>query len=205
MQNRTFIQVVAAIVVAVYALGLWFSGVAVEAEWLRFYSLAVLVAAGGVFIWDKWAWRWSAFTKVGTVPPRLRGTWRGTLTSLWENPCSGAPPDPKPAYLVIRQTASTISARLFTDEGSSVSTIAKLRDEYGTCIFEYLYVNSPHPRFTDGSPMHHGSTMLTVSGEPPNRLSGRYWTDRYSRGELDFDAHTDDIADDFESAEKLFS
>lgn len=204
MQQRTFIQVVAAIVVAVFALGLWFSGVAVEAKWLRFYSLAVLLAGAALFAWDRWVWRWKVFARLSSVPPVLHGTWRGVLTSLWEDPATGARPEPKPAYLVVRQTASAIRVRLYTDEGSSGSTVADLSDDGGTWNLSYLYVSSPHPRFTDGSPMHHGSALLSVSGSPVEHLLGRYWTDRHSRGELDFDEHVKDVAESYDRAEKLF-
>lgn len=203
--RRTLVQVVAGIVVGVYALGLWGSGVAVEAEWLRFYSVAVLVAGAMLLAWDRWLWRLPIFTHSAAVPPVLHGTWSGVLTSLWLDPESGESPTAKPAYLVVRQTASTVAARLYTDQGASASTTAEVRVEGGTYVLAYLYLSSPDPTFTAASPMHHGSTLLTITGSKPIRLRGRYWTDRQSRGELDFTEHSNKLAGDFDEATELFA
>jgi hypothetical protein len=53
--------------------------------------------------------------------------------------------------------------------------------------------------------MHHGSTALDLSGTPVKRLKGRYWTDRDTRGELDFTERSKKIVDDFEEASGLFT
>ncbi len=52
--------------------------------------------------------------------------------------------------------------------------------------------------------MHHGSTVLDIVGNPAKRLSGRYWTDRDSRGELAFTERSKKIADDYLDAAELF-
>jgi hypothetical protein len=52
--------------------------------------------------------------------------------------------------------------------------------------------------------MHNGSAFLEVSGRPANRLRGRYWTDRDTRGEFYFDQRRAAIAEDFEEATRIF-
>jgi hypothetical protein len=52
--------------------------------------------------------------------------------------------------------------------------------------------------------MHHGSSSLDITGAPGTRLRGRYWTDRDSKGELDFINRNKILAGDFSEAEALF-
>lgn len=52
--------------------------------------------------------------------------------------------------------------------------------------------------------MHHGSASLDITGCPATRLHGRYWTDRDTKGELDFKERRKQTADDYEEAIALF-
>ena len=104
---------------------------------------------------------------------RLRGTWQGTLSSLWEDRESGMTPDPKTIFLAVRQTASTVSVRLFTDELRSRSSLAYVRAEDGQAQLDYFYVGEPDVSVEYRSKMHRESTSLDVIGSPPNRLKGR--------------------------------
>jgi hypothetical protein len=76
-------------------------------------------------------------------------------------------------------------------------------DEMGASL-SYIYLNRPKVTVEHRSRMHNGSAFLEVSGRPANRLHGRYWTDRDTRGEFDFVERNDSIADDFEDAASLF-
>src|SRR5437763_14902188 len=86
MSRRLSTQIVAVAVVAVFAAGLWSSGTPVHAAWLRFYSVAVLIAGGALTGWDRWLWRMPVLQRFQFVPPTVQGTWRGTLTSAWIDP-----------------------------------------------------------------------------------------------------------------------
>ena len=76
-------------------------------------------------------------------------------------------------------------------------------DEIGAAL-SYIYLNRPKVSVEHRSRMHNGSAFLEVSGRPANRLHGRYWTDRDTRGEFNFDQRRTAIADDFEEAARLF-
>jgi hypothetical protein len=204
MVPRAWIQVIAGIVVAVFALGLWLSGVAVQASWLRYYSLAVLAAGVLLAAWNRWGWRQRVFRHVQAVPPVLHGTWRGVLTTLWPDPATGTPPAPKAAYLVVRQTASSVHATLFTDTVHSGSTLAQVQRSAGGATLTYVYLATPGALAGPGNPIHHGAAALDVTGSPATRLRGRYWTDRDSGGELDFTVHAAALADDYDEAATLF-
>lgn len=204
MSRRVTIQIVSAVVVLVFAVGIWSTGGSVEMGWLRFYSAAVLVAVAVLGLWDRWIWRTRLAQRFGPVPRDLRGTWKGALMSAWIDPATGRVIDPKPAYLVVRQTATSVSATLLTDESKSTSSLAAVSTAGHQVTLDYLYLNRPDSRVEHRSRMHHGSTVLDVTGSPATRLRGRYWTDRDSKGELDLAIRARKLADDYDEAVKLF-
>jgi hypothetical protein len=205
MARRALIQVVALIVVIVFAVGIHFSGDSVKVTWLKYFSAAVLLATWLVMAWDHLIWRLPLIHLIPGVPRNVQGTWKGTLESFWKDPATGIAPAPKAVYLVIRQTASAATIVLLTDESRSQSTLAKLSDDGASRFLDYIYLNFPDSRFETRSRIHHGSTSLEIIGTPPVRLKGKYWTNRDSRGVLDFTARSTELAEDFESAAKLFA
>lgn len=205
MSQRTLVQVIAAVVVLVFTVGIWSTGGTVDVRWLRFYSVAVLVALAVLALWERYIWRFPIFQKIGGVPRDISGTWKGTLTSFWKNPKTGQSPPPKTVYLVVRQTVATVSIVLLTDESRSKSSLAKITIDDAFTSLTYMYLNRPDSKFEHRSRMHHGSTSLDISGQPPTRLRGRYWTDRNSRGELDFKERQDRLIEDFDEGQNLFA
>ena len=203
-QHRTIVQAVTATVVLVFAIGIWATGGAVSPTWLRFYSAAVLLATLLLGVWEHWLWRLPLSQRIASVPRDIRGTWKGKLESLWKDPATGESPPAKSAYLVVRQSASQVVVRLLTEESSSQSTLAKVAKDDASSTLAYVYLNRPDIRVEHRSRMHNGSAFLEISGKPASRLRGRYWTDRDSRGELDFDQRSEQLADDFREAGALF-
>lgn len=205
MTNRLVIQIVSGFVAIVYAIGLWSSGVTPRLSWLRFYSLAVPLAVVLWWAWEYWMWRLPAFQRLKLVPPQVFGTWKGVLTSAWIDPISRSSPPPKTVYLVVRQTFSTVSAVLLTDEARSQSRLARVGEAASGIALDYMYVGEPDVLVEDRSPMHRGSASLLISGSSPaSRLRGRYWTDRNSKGSLDFTERSPLLADDYQAAESMF-
>lgn len=204
MKNRMLIQLVAIVVIAVFAGGIWLSGDQVKVDWLRFYSMAVVAAVALVGVWDRWLWRVPLAQRFAAVPRDLRGTWNGVLTSFWKDPATGESPEPKPAFLVIRQTSSKVSITLLTNESRSTSSLATVSTRDEATSLDYFYLNLPDSRHRDRSPIHPGSASLDVTGRPASRLKGQYWTDRNSRGELDFKVRSSTLVDDYDQAVGLF-
>ena len=204
MRYRTLVQTTASVVIAVFAVGIWSMGDAVKFEWLRFFSAAVLLSTLTLNLGDRWLWRLPLSQRIRSVPRDIRGTWRGTLTSLWEDPSTRQRPEPKAVYLVVRQTASTVSARLFTNELKSHSTFGKVQTIAGEARLDYFYIGEPNPSVESRSRMHRGSTTLDILGIRASRLKGRYWTDRDSKGELDFNQRHEALAESYEEAATLF-
>jgi hypothetical protein len=186
-------------------VGLWTSGTSVEASWLRYYSLAVLAAVGVLTAWERWIWRIPVLQRLEFVPSAAFGTWKGTLTSAWIDPATGSPLAPKPVYLVVRQTFSSVTVMLLTEESRSRLTLGRITRVDGVSSLDYMYLSRPDSSVEHRSRIHHGSTSLDVTGSPATRLRGRYWTDRDSKGELDFNERVKALADDFSVAEQLFA
>jgi hypothetical protein len=205
MKHRLAVQVVAAVVVVVFALGIWASGDKVDVTWLRFFSAAVLAAVAILGFWDRVLWKIPLVQRVRSVPRSVGGTWQGTLTSFWTDPETGQTPAPKPAYLVVRQTASAVSVVLLTDESRSWSSYGVVSTVDGAVSLDYIYLHRPDSRVEHRSRMHHGSASFDIIGRPATRLRGRYWTDRDSKGELDFTQRRNKTADDYETAAALFA
>lgn len=205
MTSRALVQLVAAIIVAVFAGGIWLTGGQLQSQWLRFYGAAVFLATVAISLWEAFIWRLPPVQQIQAVPRNVRGTWKGTLTSLWIDPKTSTSPPPKTVYLVIRQRASSVSVTLLTDESRSSSFMGQVDTVDGSTTLSYSYRNRPSPSVEHRSRIHHGSTLLDVSGRPATRLVGRYWTDRDSRGELEFEGRSKVAVDDFKAAEKLFA
>jgi hypothetical protein len=93
---------------------------------------------------------------------------------------------------------------MLTDESESRSSLGRVSKGSAEVSLDYMYLNTPDNSIQDRSRIHHGSTSLKVSGKPATRLRGHYWTDRDSRGELNFTARNPKLADDYVTAEGIF-
>lgn len=204
MSRRILVQVVAGAVVITFAGGIWLSGDSIEIGWLRFYSAAVFVGLFSVWLWDRWIWSMPWPQKLSIVPRDVRGTWKGELESFWVDVTTNTKIPPKPAYLTVRQTASHVTISLYTDESQSTSSLAVVTHSPAVATLNYMYLAQPDSKYEHRSRMHHGSASLAVIGRPAERLQGRYWTNRDSRGEFKFDRRVDAIAEDYEGAVALF-
>ncbi|GAA2879912.1 hypothetical protein Acy02nite_26650 [Actinoplanes cyaneus] len=205
MKRAVIIRVVAAVVLAVFVAGAWLTNGRLDLGWVRFFSTAVLAATLLLGAWDLWLWRLPVVQRIPGVPRRLRGTWQGTLTSFWIDPATGTLLPPRTVYLIVHQTATLISVKLYTDQSRSSSSIADLSVVHGSSVLSYVYLSRPHLEYAKESPMHHGTTVLDVSGHPPSRLTGRYWTDRDSKGQLVFERRHHELADDYDEAKGYFT
>ena len=205
MTTGILVRLVAGVVVVVFAIGILLTGGNLNPKLLQFFAWAVLAATVVLWLWERYVWKWELVQRLPRVPRDLNGTWKGQSESLWRDPATGQSPAAIEAYLVIRQTATTIAVAFMTDESRSYSSIALVSDTLGLTTLSYIFLNRPDPRFEAQSRIHHGATLLDVTGRAATRLRGRYWTDRDSRGQLDFTERRDGQADDFAQAQALFA
>jgi hypothetical protein len=203
MISRTRASLIVAIVIGVFAVGIVATGGAVQVAWLRFYPGAVTIVVIAIAAWEHWLWRWSIVQRLPGATRDIRGTWKGELETFWKDE-TGTSSARKPVYLVVRQTASVVSVSLLTNESRSTSSLATVFSDGTTVSLDYLYLNWPDLRVQDKSRMHHGSASLIVSGMPADRLRGQYWTNRDTKGELDFTSRALLVAADFDGAARIF-
>lgn len=204
MPHRFTIHAIIGIAALVWAVGLTIDGVAVDIGWGRWFTAAVGIAVLALLAFDRWAWAQWPVSRIVSRPD-LRGTWKGEIRSGWTD-ASGESPPPIKAFLVIRQTFSIISIRAITKESSSDSLVAVLQaTASGEHHMTYTYMNVPELLIQDRSRIHHGTASLDIHDAPGGIvLRGSYWTDRDTKGQMEFTNRKKRRYTDFASAAVAF-
>jgi len=88
------------------------------------------------------------------------------------------------AFLVIRQSLTSVSITMLSAESRSRSAAAQIvRMQAGDYELQYQYRNEPRLEFRQrGSETHIGGSTIQVSGARPRTVDGEYWTARETRG-----------------------
>lgn len=151
--------------------------------------------------YDRSLWRLGSYGQ-----PVLIGTWRGELNSSWRD-ASGQLVGPIPVFVVIRQTATTISITLLSEESRSSSvtgTLTRISD--GQHDVTWAYRNEPLAALFQRSGMHYGAAMISgITDRHPLRLEGKYWTDRRTTGDLILTDRNAKSAGTYREAQTLFA
>jgi hypothetical protein len=184
---------------------LLFEGVAVSPTWLHPFSRVVGVLMVLLTAFDLWLWRLPFLQGWFVKRPVVTGTWRAEVRSNWLDPATGQTTT-REGFMVIRQTFSTMSVCLMTDESMSELLGAEIsRNADGTYRVFGVYRNEPRYAVRDRSAIHFGALQLRVAGSPPERIEGHYWTDRNTAGELSLWGRKRSHAQDIPSALNLYS
>jgi hypothetical protein len=200
MLSKIQVQIVVGVAVVVWAVLLFVEGVPLKATYLKPYSVVVTVVVIGLILFDRWLWRIPGVSRL-VRRPVLQGTWKGTLQSSWKDPVTHQGIEPIAAFFAIRQTYSTISLRLMTKESTSRSMLGALdAGSDGVPRVSSTYENVPGVLIQDRSRIHHGALLLDVHGSPAARLTGWYWTDRDTKGEVSLDARQPKVYTSFDEA-----
>jgi SMODS-associating 2TM, beta-strand rich effector domain len=161
--------------------------------------LILLVA----YAFERRGWRAQWLHPRWVATPIVIGTWRGSLTFYGEDPDQA--PMSKVVYLVVRQTLTTASVRLLSDESTSEQVAGGVATgESGYPTIAYLYRNKPGIGLRHSiSNIQYGGALIEIVGDPATGLNGEYWTDRKTKGSLAFREHAPTIAQTYEEAKKL--
>jgi len=186
MPPKVVLQVVAGLVILTLA-GLTAVRGAPDtpAEWMAPIAPAVGVAWTGLWVFNRWAWRWRGIRGL-TGRPLLDGTWHGELVPQALAGGAAAAVDGD-IFMVVRQCFWSISVRLFTRESTSSSCGASLnRHDDGVYELVYVYINTPQHQVRERSGIHYGGAVLSAPKSADHGVHGQYFTDRKSRGDLSF-------------------
>ena len=154
---------------------------------LKPFTTAITVAGAAYFLFNRYLWSWRPLRGWFTSIPDLRGVWDVTLVSSWVNPATGERVLPISAYMMVRQTHSSLTMRLFTKESASVSVAYSIERKDGD-LFELVvtYRNTPGIELqATRSRIHYGSLIVEGNGFAPASLRGTYWTDRQTNGTIE--------------------
>ncbi len=201
MISKIHLSVLVWAIAGLWVLSLALDGTQVSTSLFKPCSTIVTVLGLLLLAFDKWLWRFRLLHPWFVDRPYIRGTWKGQLTSQWIDLKTNQPMGPIEAYLVVRQTFSSIHLRLITRQSSSESLANNIpKEPDGVYTIASIYRNIPKITNRAASEIHHGGVILQVLGDPVHALEGHYWSDRGTVGELRFFEKSEKLYFDFDSA-----
>jgi hypothetical protein len=176
-----------------------------EADFVKPFGTVVGLITFIVTIFNKYLWSWRIFKGWYVKRPDLRGTWKVELKSNWTNPETGQAVKPIYGYAVIRQSLTSLSFRLMTEESRSVLVAHSIEQQEDEDLFKLVGVYRNEPKIElQGvrSEIHHGSFALEIHGSPAYELQGHYWTDRGTKGGIKLSDKVKKLYDTYEQANR---
>jgi hypothetical protein len=140
-------------------------------------------------IFVKWLWKWKLFYNWLVPFPNLSGTWKGNIKSTWINPDTGEKLDQIPAILTIKQSFSSISCIIRTEEltSRSFSSDFVIKNEEQVLKLVYSYETNTKKTIQDRNSRHFGTAAIDIiTSNGQFELEGEYWTDRKTTGNIAF-------------------
>jgi hypothetical protein len=190
----------------VWAVALILSGTDVTPSFFKPFSTVVGVVVGALALFDLWLWRISFLQGWFVKRPMLQGTWRVEFKSNWVDPTTGTGWPTSYGFMTIRQSYTTLDLRFLSEESTSeVLAQEIIVSPHGPGRLYAVYRNEPKISVRDRSSMHLGTLTLEIHGTAPTSLSGYYWTDRGSRGELRLFDRRGKLFDDYAAAGAAFA
>lgn len=200
MPSGFLLKFIVGVTALIYSVGFWVLDETAGRVVTQLSGLAVLVVSVLLFVFDRFLWKRPGFNYLAKRPI-LHGTWKGTFESDYKYPETGKREGPTEAYLVIRQTYSSLQVRFITRRSPSESMACELKTKSdGRYDIYAVYENRPPLLTQKESPVHRGGLILDVVGDPAHALEGSYWTDRKTQGDLKLDGYSKKVHDDFGSA-----
>lgn len=207
MLTRLHISSFIGLTIAIWLIALWVQGMAVlSSDFIKPFGIVVAAITLIVTLFNKYIWSWSIFRGWYVKRPDLRGTWMVELKSSWINPETNQVNPPTLAYVVIRQSLTSLSFRLMTEESRSVLIAHSIEQEEDD-LYKLVGVYRNEPKIElqgQRSEIHHGSFSLEIHGSPVFEMEGHYWTDRGTKGSMKLIKKIKQLSDTYEQAKNLF-
>jgi hypothetical protein len=187
MAAERYIKAIIYVAVLAWTVILYINHAAIQSTWLKPLSTVTTIVLCAVMVFDLWLWKLPFLHGWFVKRPVIDGTWKVEIRSTWTDPATGSNLAPIEGYIVIRQTLTTLSLRLLTEESSSelVGTEIVCSSDGLYCL-SGIYRNEPRFPVRSKSPIHYGAVWLKIIDEPVKRVVGHYWTDRQTAGEMEF-------------------
>lgn len=183
--TRSTVSILLLIAIVVWGGFLWVLGIELTWDHVQPYSFTLAALTSCLWLFDRYIWRiWPVHKLVRR--PDLNGTWRVSLQSSYKVPGSEEAVAAVDGFAVIRQTFSSMSIRLMTEQAESFLVASSFDIQADGTTFVYgAYQSDPSIHLRSGiSEIHYGSFRYKVIGRPPGQLSGHYWTDRNTNGSI---------------------
>lgn len=157
-------------------------------------SIDLLVVA--VFV--KWGWKFKIFRGWLVPFPNLNGTWIGFIYSDWKDPDTGKRPPPIPVMLTVNQSFFQINCMMRTSEMESYSYSEDFLIDSDRQLKKvaYSYTSKPRSSLSERSIPHDGTAVFQIVEKPKQKLTGRYWTERLTKGEIVLEYHSKELLDE---------
>lgn len=130
---------------------------------------------------NKWWWKWEPLNWLAGGMPVLAKRYKGKIRFHWEDK-----DQERDSEIGIVQTFLHVNVKLGTSESSSNSVTASIKEDNGSKLLIYTYLNTPRAELQNRSAIHYGTAMLNI--DDPKHITGNYYTTRLSRGSMDLDA-----------------
>lgn len=176
----------AVITSAVYAVVLYIAGVRLQHDLKQALSYLPAALTLLTVVFDKWVWKVPLVHRL-LSRPHLEGVWKVTLRPTAESHIpKGGNRGPIEAYIIIEQSYWSIHVTQHTAESSShsVTSTFRRRADSGQQILTFVYENVPQQKHLARSPRHVGACELAIAIRMPSSISGYYYTDRYTKGDM---------------------
>ncbi len=187
MTPSTVARLVATLFGVSYAAVLYVADVSVTGSAKQAAAYLPSAAAILVVVFDWWAWKWWPINLV-FGRPRIDGTWLATLKPHPDSRIpEGGKREPFSAALIIEQSFFSLHVTQYTGESTSHSRASAFRREEDSrerTKLAYVYQSESSLGERPRNPPHWGACELEISGLTPTEISGKYWTDRLTAGDM---------------------
>lgn len=218
MQMRTIVVLMVGCAAAIWAATLYFSGADLDWALTRPFSIVVGCVTLLALFFETVLWRLPLVRSYISKRPTIAGTWRTTLVSNFKQ--ADGSQTVKTVYLVISQSLTRLSVRMYTDTAHSKSLAERISSSDNDDMFDLAVVYQNYPDMdqryelsvesTDGSyskksKIHFGALHIPNLTYRPLTLKGHYWTDRRTEGMLALEERRSKLVSSYLEGVELFS